>query len=505
MSDDATDEWVPISYPIPKHWEHGTFDECFGTLPTSGFKIRQKDYSQSGRYPVIDQGADFIGGYTDDKTKVFDLSEPVLVFGDHTKCFKFVTTAFAPGADGIHILTPRGHDAKYLYHLYHSLRLPDRGYSRHFSFLKRSKFPIAPLNEQRRIVEKIENLFAELDKGEESLRVAKAQAVLYRQSLLKHAFEGHLTADWRATNPDKLEDPETLLARIQKERDARYKQALDDWEAAVSTWRNEGEEGRKPVKPKRPREFDTSLEDIEITLCELPHGWFWQRLGLCTIGVEYGTSTRSDEIGKVPVIRMGNLQNGRIDWSDLVYTSSANDIAKYSLRRGDVLFNRTNSPELVGKTAFFVGDREALFAGYLIRVNQIEAIALGKYVMFFLNSIIAKSHGNMVKTDGVNQSNINGNKLQEYPFPYCSPKEQAEIVDRLEAKLSNLDALVAEIDTQIKHSKALRQSILKRAFSGKLVPQDPTDEPAAKLLERIMAERTAAHSPKAKRRKKANA
>lgn len=367
-------------------------------------------------------------------------------------------------------------------------------------YLSSFHFALPPTNEQRRIVDKIEQLFDLLDKGEESLRAARDKAGLYRQSLLKHAFEGHLTADWRAANPDKLEAPETLLTRIQEERDACYKQALDDWQNALANWRAGGEEGKKPTKPKRPRDFNNSLDDIEIELPVLPQGWLWQRLGYCTCGVEYGTSAKSAETGAMPVIRMGNLQAGKIDWTDLVFTSNADEIQQYSLSSGDVLFNRTNSPELVGKTSIYRGERPALFAGYLIRINQIEETVSGSYLTYFLNSITAKKHGDVVKTDGVNQSNINGNKLQEYPFPYCSLAEQSEIVSRLEAKLSTLDALEADIDAQLARSRALRQSILKRAFEGKLVPQDPTDEPASALLERIKAERAAA--PKSKRKRK---
>ena len=103
--------------------------------------------------------------------------------------------------------------------------------------------PIAPLREQHRIVAKIEELFSELDKAVESLTLARAQLKTYRQALLKAAFEGSLTADWRAANPDKLEPPETLLARIRAEREARYKQALDDWQTALAEWRAGGESG----------------------------------------------------------------------------------------------------------------------------------------------------------------------------------------------------------------------------------------------------------------------
>ena len=197
---------------------------------------------------------------------------------------------------------------------------------------------------------------------------------------------------------------------------------------------------------------------------------------------------------------MGNIQNGRIDWHDLAYTSDKAEIARYSLRSGDVLFNRTNSPELVGKTAIYQGERRALFAGYLIRVNQINQVASGRYVAHFLNSPRAREHGKSVKTDGVNQSNINGAKLQEYPFPLCSPAEQAEVIRILDTRLEAADALDNEIEASFTRAEALRQSILKKAFSGKLVPQDPDDEPAQALLARIRISRDQDSTTKPRRR-----
>jgi type I restriction enzyme, S subunit len=356
-------------------------------------------------------------------------------------------------------------------------------------------FELPPTDEQHRIVAKIEALFSELDAGQDSLTRAQAQLKLYRQSLLKAAFQGRLTADWRKANRDKLENSETLLARIRSERDARYKQALDDWQTALTEWRTGGEVGRKPAKPKLPRDFRDDFSDIEIDLPELLHGWAWGRLGYATCGVEYGTSAKSSVEGDVPVIRMGNLQNGLIDWTDLVFTSDEDEVEQYLLSDGDVLFNRTNSPELVGKTAIYRGERPALFAGYLVRVNQIDTIALPEYICYFLNSHQARRHGDTVKTDGVNQSNINGNKLQEYPFPFCAIEEQAQLILILDEKISAINAIETEITTALAKLSALRQSILKKAFSGQLVPQDPTDEPAAALLSRL---RNAAPTPRRK-------
>ena len=358
--------------------------------------------------------------------------------------------------------------------------------------------PIAPTTLQRRIVAKIEELFSELDKGIENLKTARAQLNVYRQAVLKHAFEGKLTAQWREQNKDKLEKPEQMLARIKRERAAHYERQLQEWSTAVKEWESGGKRGRKPRKPKDPKPLAELDESAHQNLPQLPKSWAWVRLGWMSCGVGYGTAAKSAKSGTVPVLRMGNIQNAKFDWTDLVYTSDNDEISEYLLHDGDVLFNRTNSPELVGKTAIYKGERPAVFAGYLIRVNHIRTLVESQYINLFLNSLIARRHGNSVKTDGVNQSNINGAKLSNYPFPYCSIEEQSELVSRLEEKLSVLDEMETEIVKQAQKATALRQSILKKAFAGQLVAQDPNDEPAPVLLERILA----AKSPEKPRTKK---
>ena len=331
------------------------------------------------------------------------------------------------------------------------------------------EIPLPPLPEQHRIVEKIEELFSELDNGVASLKKALEQLKTYRQAVLKWAFEGKLTEKWRNTHQDSLEDADTLLEQIKAERKRHYQQQLEDWKQALKEWENNGKETKKPTKPQQPKDLPPLTKEELSNLPSLPNGWMWVKLGYMTIGTEYGTSSKSQKEGKIPVLRMGNIQNGIIDWSDLVFTSNEDEIRQYLLQENDVLFNRTNSPELVGKTAIYSGKVPAIFAGYLIRINQINSIVNAKYLTYFLNSTIAKNHGNKVKTDGVNQSNINGEKLCNYPFPYISLQEQTQIVQEIESRLSVCDQLEATLTENLDKAEALRQSILKRAFEGKLV------------------------------------
>ncbi len=361
--------------------------------------------------------------------------------------------------------------------------------------------PLAPKNEQERICRKVEELFSELDRGIESLKTAHRQLGVFRQSVLKHAFEGKLTAQWREENKDKLEKPGQLLARVKSERVAHYERQLQKWRTAIEEWEDGDEQARKPRKPPSPKSLTKLDESFYPRLPQLPESWKWEKLGWMTCGVEYGTATKSSKSGTVSVLRMGNIRNARFDWSDLVYTSDDDEIAKYLLHEGDVLFNRTNSPELVGKTAIYQSELPAIFAGYLIRVNQISAVVESQYLNLFLNSDVARQYGDSVKTDGVNQSNINGAKLVNYPFPYCSVQEQREIVRILDKTMSIVDDAEAKIDAELERTVALRQAILKKAFAGHLVAQDPGDEPASVLLEKITTERAKAGQTARRNRK----
>lgn len=165
------EDWVAEPLPIPPYWVNTDFEDVFDSLAINDLKIPQKDYLAQGIYPVIDQGAELIGGYTCDASKVIKVGTPLIVFGDHTRCFKIIGFDFAPGADGTKVLKPHSPlNPKYLWYALRILKLPNRGYSRHFSFLKKSLIPIAPLNEQRRIVAKIEELFDKIDEGEKHLK-----------------------------------------------------------------------------------------------------------------------------------------------------------------------------------------------------------------------------------------------------------------------------------------------------------------------------------------------
>ena len=166
---------------FPKHWEVISFTKAFKDMTGGQTKIPKGDYLESGDIPIIDQGQDLIGGYTNERQAVCDIRLPCVVFGDHTKIFKFVTKPFALGADGVKVLSEANNiDPKFAYYFLNTLNLPDVGYSRHFRFLKRTFFPLPPLEEQRRIA-------AILDKAD-GVRRKRKEAIRLTEELLRSTF-----------------------------------------------------------------------------------------------------------------------------------------------------------------------------------------------------------------------------------------------------------------------------------------------------------------------------
>ena len=234
---------------------------------------------------------------------------------------------------------------------------------------------------------------------------------------------------------------------------------------------------------------DDTVKCIEDEIpFDVPDGWEWARIFTISDDLPYGTAKKSEKMGKVAVLRMGNIQSGEIDYRDLVFTSDEEDINRYMLQPGDLLFNRTNSAEWVGKTSIYRGDMPCIYAGYLIRMRtHINA----EYLNAVMNSGYAKNYCNSVKTDGVNQSNINAQKLGAFLVPIPPQNEQLRI-DAFIVKVLPLVQTISQNKTDIASLLSFSKAkILDLAIRGKLVPQDPNDEPASVLLERIRAEKEA--------------
>lgn len=199
-------------YEVPGNWCWVKLLSAFENLTDSKKKIQTKQYEEVGAIPIIDQGQEFIGGFTDDDSLKHDAELPVIVFGDHTRCVKYIDFSFAQGADGVKVLKPYSfYDSKAFYYALQSIDIPNMGYRRHYPLFKNFSIPLPPLPEQHRIVERIESLFSQLDEARDKAQEALDSFDIRKSSLLQKAFSGELTEKWRKENRVSIDTWETLI------------------------------------------------------------------------------------------------------------------------------------------------------------------------------------------------------------------------------------------------------------------------------------------------------
>ncbi len=278
--------------------------------------------------------------------------------------------------------------------------------------------PIPPLKEQHRIVAKIEELLPYVDRyalAYEKLEQFNAKfPEEMKKSILQYAIQGKLVE--QRSEEGTAED---LYQQIQEEKEKLIK------------------EGK--IKKEKPL---AAITDDEIPF-DIPASWKWVSIGNTCIGFEYGTAKKSLSNGKCPVLRMGNIQQGIVVYDKLVYSDDEDDIKKYHLEKGDLLFNRTNSKEWVGKTAIYKGEREAIYAGYLVRFKPI--LIDSRYLNYVMQSQYYWSFCQRERTDAIGQSNINAQKLKKFYFPLPPLSEQKRIIARLEELLPYCDQLIKRL------------------------------------------------------------
>lgn len=359
-------------------------------------------------------------------------------------------------------------------------------------YLRNAWVPVAPTAEQQRIVARIDELFGEIEAGEQELGKAREGLAAYRRAILKAAVTGELTREWREKNPPN-ETGADLLARILVER-----RAARESSSTKLTMNDEalGASARKK-RYQEPEPLNTA------DLPKLPPGWTWANVDQLCWFMQYGSSAKcTSEPSGVPVLRMGNIQDGQIDYDNLKYLPEDHpEFPDLLLDAGDVLFNRTNSAELVGKTAVYDGRKKLCsFASYLIRLKLTGVMP--EYFSYVLNSSYGREWIAKNKSQQVGQANVSGGKLKKLCVPVPPKAEQQEIVRKVEELLGAANDLETNNSIWV-DSVRLRESILAAAFSGKLVPQDPADEPAAALLQRLKASPDRQQTPRSQRRSKA--
>ncbi len=322
--------------------------------------------------------------------------------------------------------------------------------------------PLPPINEQCRIVSRVEELFSVLDAGVESLGKVKAQLKHYRQAVLKYAFEGKLTEEWRKTHKYQIEPAQKLLERIKQEG-----------------------KKRASVKYEEPSPEDPSQ------LPKLPEEWIWTKSGILSWFVTSGSRNWKQYYSNSgPLfIRTENINKNKLSLENIAHVSLPERVeGKRSLvERNDILIIITGAN--VGKVALVDKEIGEAYVSQSVALMKLVMPEIARFVHF---AMIANGFG---KTElnkmvyGMGRPVLSLKNVQEISLPLAPLLEQEKIVEEIERRLSVVDEIEKTVEKNLKAAELLRQSVLERAFEGKLVPQDPTDEPAEKLLERIKEEK----------------
>ena len=398
---------------IPLGWSCLQFKYAFKAVPFTT-KIKQKEYALTGQYPIIDQGEYFIGGYSDNNYGLIT-DIPVIAFGDHTRRFKYIDFPFIPGADGLKIYKPIYSETKFSFYQCLTLEFPNRGYARHNALLQKCHFYLPPLEEQGRIVDKIEEFFSDIDNGIKDLKTAQAQIKQYRQSVLKSACEGKLykTSEWKEVKLNSI--------------------------------------------------------SIKIGSGATPKG-----------------GKHSYYKAGIPIIRSMNVLMNHFSSIGLAYLNDeqAKQLKNVITEKDDVLLNITGAS--IGRTCvlpdYYVNARVNQHVAIIRTTNKI----VSKFLSFYLSTPYMQNKINN-ENYGVTRQALTKSTIENFDIPLPSLPEQQQIVAEIEKRFAVADEMEKAVNDSLLQAEKLKQSILKQAFAGKLVPQNPNDEPAAVLLERIKA------------------
>jgi type I restriction enzyme, S subunit len=324
--------------------------------------------------------------------------------------------------------------------------------------------PLPPLPEQHRIVTKIEELFSSLDKGIESLKTAQQQLKVYRQAVLKWAFEGKLTEEWRKNNKDAPD-----VVQLRKE----IRSALEE---------------KANIAGSKIKSIISLTETELAELPRLPDEWCWVKLGEITYSVKDGPHYSPPyQTTGIPFITGGNIRPEGVDFENVKYISKElNDELNKRCKPevGDILYTKGGTTGIARVNSYDFEFNVWVHVAVLKIVKDIEPF----YLQHALNSNHCYKQSQKY-THGVGNQDLGLTRMVNITLPICSLDEQKQVVAEIESRLSVCDKIEESIEQSLKQAESLRQSILKKAFEGKLIPQDPSDPPASELLARIQAER----------------
>jgi type I restriction enzyme S subunit len=476
-------------------WIECCFEDILDYEQPTKYIVNSTAYNDTYKMPVLTAGKSFIKGYTNETDGIFE-NLPTIIFDDFTTASQFVDFKFKVKSSAMKILVPTSKlvNMKFAFYAMRVNQIRSDTHKRYWiSVYAKKKFLLPSLVEQKAIISKTEELFSDLDKGIDDLTKAKAQLVLYRQAVLKKAFEGELTKEWREKQI-YLPPAERLLEQIKQERKKHYDQQIEDWKKAVKTWEKDDEKSLKPVKPKSLKVINSlKAEDVE-KLISIPETWKYHYLAYAG-DLGRGKSKhrpRNDKRlfgGSYPFFQTSEVK------AQEIITEYSQTYSEFGLKQSKLWPAGTLCITIaanIAETGFLGID--ACFPDSIVGYTPFDKIIDIKYIDFFFQSAKRRISAYAPATA---QKNINLTTLENLLIPYCSKKEQEQVVKEIESRLSVCDKVEQSINESLEKAKALRQSILKKAFDGKLLSaaeiarckQEQDYEPASVLLKRIKADK----------------
>lgn len=479
-------------------WVECTFEDLLDYEQPTDYIVKSDKYNESFKIPVLTAGKSFIKGYTNETVGVFN-KLPTIIFDDFTTASQYVDFKFKVKSSAMKILVPTSElvNMKFMYYCMQVNKVRNDTHKRYWiSVYAKKNFNLPPLVEQKAILSKIEELFSDLDKGIEDLNKAKDQLKIYRQAVLKKAFEGELTKEWREQQTT-LPNAEELLAQIKVERQKHYEKQLEDWKKAVKDWENNDKKGNSPVKPKQFKTVEEFNTEQQSALASLPQNWRWVRLGnVFQVFVGSTPSRNKPEYWDKGTINW--VSSGEVTFSSISRTKEKITIA--GLKSSSTTVHPVGTVMLAmigeGKTRGQAGILE-IEACHNQNTAAIRVSDIGFSPKYLYHYLFLKYESNRRIGSGNNQKALNQGRIMDFDYPLCSKAEQHQIVQEIEFRLSVCDKVEQSIEESLEKSKALRQSILKKAFDGKLLTKEEIEkckteadyEPASVLLDRIRKEK----------------
>ncbi len=477
-------------------WIECTFEDLLDYEQPTKYIVKSTKYSDAHKTPVLTAGKSFIKGYTNETDGIFDIL-PTIIFDDFTTATQFVDFEFKVKSSAMKILVPTSKlvNMKFVYNCIQVNQVRNDTHKRYWiSVYAKKKILLPSLAEQKAILAKTEELFSDLDNGISNFKKAQEQLKIYRQAVLKKAFEGELTKEWRALRQaqgPQLPTAEELLKQIKQERQNHYNQQIEDWGKAVKEWEKKGKKGNKPSKPAQSKELPPIKKD-ELSI--LPNGWAWCRVA--DIGsVETGATPKRGnskywENGSIPWITSGALNDDFVrECKEYVTEQALKETNIKVFPKHSLVMAMYGEGKTRGKSSELLIDTSTNQAIACIIQKNTES-EIRKYLKSFLVKIYQDIRR---KSSGGVQPNINLDIVKNLNLPLCSLAEQTQIVQEIEFRLSVCDKMEQSITESLEKAEALRQSILKKAFEGNLLSQAEIEqckkeadyEPASELLKKI--------------------